>query len=179
MAEGSGDRDAGRAHRDYRARVPGIDYGILDGLVGYRLRRAQLRLYEDFDRLLGADGITPQRFAALVLIARNPGIGQGRLAAVMGIARTGAKALVDGLLARGWVDRTPDAADRRQRGLALTATGRAATDRLSATVADHDARMAAILSAEERATLGVLLDKLADADPAADHSVSGPPKLKP
>lgn len=179
MAEGPADRDGGRVHRGYRARVPGIDYGLLDTLVGYRLRRAQLRLYEDFDRRLGAEGITPQRFAALTLIACNPGIGQGRLAATMGIARTGAKALVDGLMARGWVDRTTDATDRRQRGLELTAAGREATDRLAATVADHDAGMAAVLSPEEQATLGLLLDRLAAAGPPDDQSVSGPPKLKP
>lgn len=32
--------------------IPGIDYDILDELVGYALRRAQIVIYEDFDKSL-------------------------------------------------------------------------------------------------------------------------------
>ena len=60
--------------------VPGVDYGPLDGLLGYALRRAQNALYLDFYRATAAWDVSPQRFAALVLIARNPGLRQGLLA---------------------------------------------------------------------------------------------------
>lgn len=170
----------------YRARVPGVAYGLLDTLLGYQLRRAQLRLYEDFERAVGDAGITPQRFAALVLIDANPGIGQARLAEVMGIARTGAKALADRLMAQGWVSRTANRPDKRQRGLTLTAPGRAMLDRTAAAVIAHDRRMAAHLPPADRARLTTLLLRLAEADGADDVGAAGaptdqagPPKLKP
>ena len=42
-----------------------VEYGALDGLVGYAVRRAQLHIYEDFVRSLHAWDITPPRFSAM------------------------------------------------------------------------------------------------------------------
>ena len=53
----------------FEPRRPGVDYGVLDELTGYALRRAQIRMTEAFDARLGPEGITTQRFSALVLIA--------------------------------------------------------------------------------------------------------------
>ena len=44
------------------AHVPGIQYGVLDSLVGYAVRRAQIRMYETFIVALEPWGITPPRF---------------------------------------------------------------------------------------------------------------------
>jgi len=46
----------------YLARVPGIQYGVLDTLTGYAVRRTQLRMYEDFVQALAAWHITPRGF---------------------------------------------------------------------------------------------------------------------
>src|SRR3546814_5503574 len=51
--------------------VAGIEYGALDSLVGYAIRRAQILIYEDFLAALQPWDITPQRFSALTLIAAN------------------------------------------------------------------------------------------------------------
>ncbi|BBB70118.1 hypothetical protein UNDYM_5865 [Undibacterium sp. YM2] len=46
----------------FNARIEGIDYGILDELTGYAVRRAQLSIYADFSASLGVYDITPSAF---------------------------------------------------------------------------------------------------------------------
>src|SRR5690606_26563340 len=58
----------------FLAQVPGVDYGVLDDLLGYALRRAQLRIYQDFFEALDAWDITPPRFSAMTLIHHNRGM---------------------------------------------------------------------------------------------------------
>ncbi|OWQ84735.1 hypothetical protein CDN99_23675 [Roseateles aquatilis] len=118
--------------------VPGLDYGVLDELLGYALRRAQNALYLDFYRATADLDVSPQRFAALVLVGRNPGMRQGLLAQAMGLHRSGALRLTDWLTDRGWAERRDDAEDARRWGLHLTATGKRKLALLERRVRDHD-----------------------------------------
>jgi DNA-binding MarR family transcriptional regulator len=140
--------------------LPDVDYGVLDGLIGYAIRRAQIRLYEDFVRSLAPWNITPPRFSALVLISRNPDLKLTDLARIMGIARSGAVLLVDALEEMKLVARRPAANDRRAFSLVLTAAGRKTLAEATEAVCEHDARMSQRLSSEQRATLSELLGKL-------------------
>ncbi|WP_290906147.1 MarR family winged helix-turn-helix transcriptional regulator [Aquabacterium sp.] len=147
------------------AKVPGIDYGILDSLLGYAVRRAQIRLYEDFIPSLAPWGITPPRFSAMVIVSRNPGLKLTQLARIMGIARSGSVSLVDAIEALGYIQRLPMPGDRRAFGLALTAKGEADLIAISAAVQAHDARMAQALTPEEHTVLRGLLARLSEAQP--------------
>ncbi|WP_457418967.1 MarR family winged helix-turn-helix transcriptional regulator [Roseateles sp. P5_E7] len=118
--------------------VPGLNYGLLDGLLGYALRRAQNALYLDFYRATAAWDVSPQRFAALVLIARNPGLRQGMLGQAMGLHRSGALRLTDWLTAQGWAVRRDAPDDARAWGLHLTPAGKRLLAKLEAAVAEHD-----------------------------------------
>lgn len=118
--------------------VPGLNYGVLDELLGYALRRAQNALYLDFYRATQGEDISPQRFAALVLVAENPGMRQGLLAQAMGLHRSGALRLTDWLTEQGWVERRDDPQDARSWGLHLTATGRRRLARIEQAVRAHD-----------------------------------------
>jgi DNA-binding MarR family transcriptional regulator len=69
------------------ARVPGLDYDVLDELLGYSLRRAQVAMFIAFHEATRGMDITPPRFTALVIIGANPGIRQTVLGNVLGIAR--------------------------------------------------------------------------------------------
>lgn len=142
------------------AKVPGIDYGILDSLLGYAVRRAQIRLYEDFIPSLAPWGITPPRFAAMVIVSRNPGLKLTQLARIMGIARSGSVSLVDAIEALGYIQRLPMPGDRRAFGLALTAKGEAELVAIGAAVQAHDARMSQMLTPEERTVLRGLLARM-------------------
>src|SRR5262245_23249822 len=59
----------------------------------------------------------------------------------LGITKQGAGQLVDTLVARGYLQRTPDEADRRQLIVTLTERGRAAAETQSAARADVDAAL--------------------------------------
>lgn len=143
----------------FNARIDGIDYDVLDELIGYAVRRAQLSIYDDFAATLGVEGITPQRFSSLVIIGGNPGISQTRLAEVMGIARSGVVSIIDNFEQDGLVERQ-DSGDRRSYRLRLTTHGQRQLKKYKTAVRQHDERVARQLSAEERQQLRGLLGKL-------------------
>ncbi len=57
-----------------------LDFDILPQLLGYQLRRAQLRMFTDFASAMAEVQITPGQFGVLVLIEANPGSSQSALA---------------------------------------------------------------------------------------------------
>ena len=120
------------------ARVPGLDYGVLDRLLGYSLRRAQVALYLAFDAATRGQHITPPRFTALVIVGANPGISQSTLGTALGIARSGAMLLTNWMVGRGLVERRRRADDGRAWGLQLTRRGAQALDGMKAAVLAED-----------------------------------------
>jgi DNA-binding MarR family transcriptional regulator len=144
--------------------VAGVNYGLLDDLLGYGIRRAQLAVYDDFIRSLALWDITPPRFSALVIIGNNPGLKLTELANVLAVARSGAVILADTLEARGLVERRDSATDRRAWGLHLTRAGRALLEKTTLAVREQDERVGAPLTAAERETLLRLLRKVARLD---------------
>lgn len=145
----------------FEPHVPGIDYGVLDSLLGYGVRRAQLLIYEDFVATLAPWHITPQRFSALTVISRNAQLKLTQLARILGIARSGAVLVVDALAAMGYVDRQPSPDDRRAYGLVLTPKGRTDLQAITEAVCEHDRRIAGRLSAPESQELMRLLRQVA------------------
>ena len=153
-------QDPVAAEGSFNPHVPGIDYGVLDSLVGYGVRRAQIAIYNDFLPALEAWNITPPRFSAMVIIHHNKGLKLTELAQVLGIARSGVVALADTLSEMGYVERLEVPGDRRAYGLALTALGRKDLRQIEQAVLKQDQRAAHRLTAEERQQLLTLLDKL-------------------
>lgn len=160
-------RHADDAQEEHAAAVAvaGVRHGVLDQLVGYPLRRAQLLIYDDFIRSLADWELTPSRFAALVIIANNPGLKLTELSGILAIARSGSVLLADTLEAAGLIERRPSPSDRRAWGLHLTAKGQKTLAAASAAVIEHDQRMTSMLTAKERTTLRKLLRKVAVLDP--------------
>jgi DNA-binding MarR family transcriptional regulator len=148
------------APQSFERRVPGIEYGVLDDLVGYALRRAQIAIYIDFEAALGPYEMTPQRFSTMVVIAENEGITQRDLGQVLGIARSGVVQVVNGLASRSWVSREAHGTDARAWLLKLTPAGRTHLADVKRRVRAHDQRVSKRLSAVERVKLIALLDRL-------------------
>ncbi len=122
----------------------GLDTSALDGIIGYRLRRAQITVFTEFAAAFRELSLRPADYSALVLIADNPGRRQADLALALGMQRANLVALIDGLQARGLVERRPIAADKRSNALFLTEAGeeltaraRAAQDRFEAELVDR------------------------------------------
>lgn len=144
----------------FLAQVPGVDYGVLDDLLGYALRRAQLRIYQDFFEALDAWSITPPRFSAMTLIHHNRGLKLTELAHAMGIARSGAVDVVNALEKLGFVRRQAAEHDRRAHALELTPEGVQAYGDIAGAIRQHDRRISARLSEEEQVQLRQLLGLL-------------------
>jgi DNA-binding MarR family transcriptional regulator len=142
-------------------RIDGLDYGPLDGLLGFAVRRAQVTMFLSFHKAAHGLGVSPPRFTALVMVGANPGMSQSTLGKVLGIARSGAMMLTDDLEARGLIERRRHEDDARVWGLYLTARGRRFTEALRRRVAAEDRKQAAVLTAAERGALARLLNKLA------------------
>jgi DNA-binding MarR family transcriptional regulator len=141
--------------------VAGLEYDVLDDLLGYSLRRAQVAMFMAFHEATRGMGITPPRFTALVMIGANPGLSQTALGNVLGIARSGAMLLANWFAAQGLVERRHRADDGRAWGLYLTPGGEALVQRVKRRVVASDRKRAAVLSARERRELQRLLAKLA------------------
>ncbi|HZQ75597.1 MAG TPA: MarR family winged helix-turn-helix transcriptional regulator [Burkholderiales bacterium] len=143
------------------ARVRGLDYDVLDELLGYTLRRAQVAMFVAFHQATRGMDITPPRFTALVIVGANPGISQTVLGNVLGIARSGAMLLTKWFQARGLIERRRRPRDARAWGLHLTRKGERLVERLKTDVLRLDLRRTRHLSARERRELLRLLEKLA------------------
>ena len=143
---------------EFHPHLPGVRYGILDDLLGYAVRRAQIAMHNRFVQAMQGCDITPQRFAALVLIDCNEGLKLTHLAQILGIARSGVVVLIDALSEMGYVDRRPVDGDRRAYGLSLTAHGRKSLRNFERIVAQQDALGANQLSPHQLKQLKAYLD---------------------
>lgn len=141
--------------------VAGLEYDVLDELLGYALRRAQVAMFMAFHEATRGMAITPPRFTALVMIGANPGLSQTALGNVLGIARSGAMLLANWFEGQGLVERRHRADDGRAWGLYLTPGGEALVQRVKRRVVASDRKRAAVLSGRERRELQRLLAKLA------------------
>lgn len=131
--------------------------GLLPSLLGYRLRLAQQAVFRDFASSVGE--LSPGRVGILLLLEANPGVTQGRLAQAVSLDRSTMVGIVDMLEERGLIERRRGE-DRRTNGLWLTDEGRALVARLKRRIQAHERRVAARLTAQERAQLLALLEKL-------------------
>jgi DNA-binding MarR family transcriptional regulator len=131
---------------------------VLTGLLGYRLRVAQQAVFRDFARAIPE--ASPGRAGILLLIEANPGVTQSRLAQAVGLERSTLVGVLHVLEARALVERRRGE-DRRTNGLWLTRAGQALVASLKRRIRIHERRVAARLSASERAQLLALLEKLA------------------
>ena len=143
------------------SRVAGLDYDVLDELLGYALRRAQVGMFLAFHAATRGMDITPPRFTALVIVGANPGIGQSALGQALGIARSGAMMLTDWMEERGLAGRRRLPGDGRAWGVHLSVRGEALLARMKRRVTAEDRRRAAVLDTRERRELLRLLNKLA------------------
>ncbi len=136
--------------------------GELADLLGYSLKRAQLRVFEDFLRVMTPLQLTPAQFSVLLLIEKNPGRNQTEVASTLGIQRPNFVTMLDSLESRGLCVRLRSASDRRSHVLMLTDKGRATLMRAKKLVAaKHEARLSELLGESNRVVLVQMLAKIA------------------
>lgn len=138
-----------------------IDTSGIDGIIGYRLRRAQMVVFARFLKRFAAAGIKPAEYSVLILASDNPGLRPSDMARVLGIQRANFVALAAGLEERGLIERRAGAGDRRSHAIHLTADGVAMVREIRAVQEKFEAEFVAELGGEgERDRLVGLLAKL-------------------
>jgi DNA-binding MarR family transcriptional regulator len=160
--------DAAKAPRLARRETAGtaesaeLQLGELSELIGYALKRAQLKVFEDFLRCVAPLQLTPAQFSVLLLIDKNPGRNQTEIANTLGILRPNFVAMLDGLESRDLCARIRSTNDRRSHMLILTDKGRAVLARAKKLIAaKHEARFNELLGPANRAALLAMLTTIA------------------
>lgn len=140
-----------------------LELGELGDLLGYALKRAQLRIFDDFLRSVAPVKLTPAQFSVLLLLERNPGRNQTEIASTLGILRPNFVAMLDLLEGRGLCTRTRSANDRRSHVLSLTDKGSAILARAKKLVAArHEARLVELLGPSGHKALLGMVSKIAE-----------------
>lgn len=144
------------------AEPEGLHPSVLEGLIGYHLRRASSAVAADFARAVKGAGVRQVSFAVAAVIAANPGINQGAVGRALGVKRANMVALVNELVGAGIIDRRAARGDRRAFALTLTEEGerryRSWVDRIRA----HEDRLFAAFTPGERTILIELLSRLGE-----------------
>ena len=165
-AEKSGDatkgrKDAGDAQGQGHAEV--LQLGELSEQLGYVLKRAQLKVFENFLRCMATLQLTPAQFSVLLLVEKNPGRNQTEIASTLGILRPNFVAMLDNLESRDLCARIRSTNDRRSHILVLTDKGKAVLARAKKLVATkHEARLNELLGQANREALIAMLAKVAN-----------------
>lgn len=110
-------------------------------------------------------GARRSHVSVLATLAEFGPLSQAELGRRCGIDRSDMVALINDLVARNQVARTPDAVDRRRNVITITETGRSHLEELRVLVDDAQRDLLAGLSAEERKTLVALLTQVVESHP--------------
>jgi DNA-binding MarR family transcriptional regulator len=139
-----------------------LQLGELSELLGYSLKRAQLKIFENFLSCVAPLQLTPAQFSVLLLLDKNPGRNQTEIANTLGILRPNFVAMLDGLESRELCARMRSSNDRRSHIVVLTDKGRAVLARAKKLVAaKHEARLNELLGPANRAALLEMLATIA------------------
>ena len=131
----------------------------LETLLGYHMQRAFFIMTDDARSALEPHGLTPAKLTALMLVRATPGCDQTALGRALSINRSSAMKLVNGLAARGLIERRAGR-NLRTNALHLLPNGEVQVAEVLSLLRESDQRMSARLSDAERKTLSGLLRKI-------------------
>jgi DNA-binding MarR family transcriptional regulator len=138
-----------------------LNLGVLDGHLGYFLRRVQVWVFQDFIRTLSSIDLRPAQYSVLSVIGANRGLSQADVAQLLGIERARLVRLLDRLEKRGLTQRLASPVDRRSHALQLTPAGQALLKRAKALATVHEGNLVEKLGVANHARL---IDALRDFD---------------
>lgn len=138
-----------------------FDRGLLESLLGYHLRRAEVFAFQSFSATgPGHEGISPGQLGVLLMVQANPGINQTGAGRALGIDRSTLVSIIDALEDRQLVERTPSPTDRRSHALLVTAKGEIFLKRIRPRLDAHEDELVRHMTVAERATLIDLLRRM-------------------
>jgi DNA-binding MarR family transcriptional regulator len=131
--------------------------------VAFLLAQVGAAAAERFGERSAAIDVTRPQAGLLRALATHGPMSQQALAAWLDVVPSRLVALVDDLEQRGALERRQDPSDRRLYAVTLTKAGRDLVERIGRIAREHDQAFCAPLGEAERAELGALLQKLAEA----------------
>ncbi|MFC6489525.1 MarR family winged helix-turn-helix transcriptional regulator [Nitratireductor sp. GCM10026969] len=133
----------------------------MTSLLDFKLRRAQLLVFQDFAETLTKLNLRPAEFSVLAMIAKHPGQKQTTIAEGLGIKRANFVFLMDSIEARGLAERRKGSGDRRSHSLYLTDDGINFVNRMVELWQEHENRIVKRLGGQDNLErLAELLDRL-------------------
>lgn len=130
-------------------------------MPGHLIRRAQQISTALFTEECAAFDLTSVQYAALAAIRDNPGIDATRLSQIIAFDRSTLGDVLERIEAKGWVIRTPGAADRRVKSLRLAPPGERLLHQVEPAIDRVQQRLLAPLTPADRVTMLRLLTQLA------------------
>jgi DNA-binding MarR family transcriptional regulator len=130
-------------------------------LLGYNLRRAWLVNQADWGARMGELALTAAEFSVLALLRENGEANQKALCSALNVPPPNMVVIVDRLVTRGIVLRTPSATDKRVSLLTLSPHGRKLAEDGAAVAHAIERQATPGLTDAERAQLNALLIKVA------------------
>jgi DNA-binding MarR family transcriptional regulator len=127
---------------------------------GHLIRRAHQVSVAIFMEETADFDMTPVQFAILNALLEDPGEDQVTLARKVAFDAATFGSVITRLEARGWVQREPDAADRRRKLLWVTPEGAKVAQKMKRLVGKVQQRILQPLDGADREQLLVLLDRL-------------------
>lgn len=137
-----------------------LEQDFLMRQLGHCTRLAHASVRPHYARHMAALDLKPSEFAALSLIAANPGASQRQVADAVMISPPNMAALMERMHARGLLRRESDPADKRLSLLYLTAEGESLHARAAAQVELLEEQASSMLSSAEKQQLLALLRKM-------------------
>lgn len=129
----------------------------LEQHIGYWLRFVSNHVSHAFKLKVEAQGVTVAEWALMRQMFQAGRVSPSLLAEQLGMTRGTISKLVDRLLEKGLVKKTPDRKDRRAQRVSLTARGRRLVPILAQLADENDAEMFGHLTEQTRADLIELL----------------------
>jgi DNA-binding MarR family transcriptional regulator len=133
---------------------------LLSQLIGYALRRAQLKVAQNLVEQLNPFDLRPAQFSALLIIEASPGLMQTDLASILAIEPPQVVTLLNKLEKLGLAVRVRCKPDKRSYGIFLSKAGETLLKQLKEIAAASDRESTAALSDAERQQLLQLLHKV-------------------
>jgi DNA-binding MarR family transcriptional regulator len=134
----------------------------LKTVIGYQMAQATVAMDRIYETVVGqTEGLHRVEYTVLMLVRANPGCTASSLAKALAVSAPNMALWLERVTAKGLLDRTPSAADRRSNHLHLTQRGEETARVATQAILAAEEALLAGLSVGERAMLAELLHKAA------------------
>lgn len=145
-------------------KLPATDQTAMrrDIRLGYLIHDVSRMRRTAFDQLMKPLGITRAQWWVLAHLSRHDGMAQTQLASMLDVGKASLGSLLDRLEVTGFIERRPDAVDRRVKRVFLSRSSQQLLERLVTIEANFNEQILGALSGEDRDSLIRMLSTIKD-----------------